>query len=287
MYSKMIQFQLQKLENSDFKMNLYSAGSITESVDFIDFLEPDIILLDLWLPETSGFETFRSTKENFPNCVIIVMSGTASESMTKLLVEHGAQDFLMKTDIDIEVLKRTLSKSLRRLEYIRSKAEVEVQFDEFYGKSLTPICVYNLKDQKAVYSNPALKDLMEFSDNAGLQEYMSQLLIKLYDNQEIDFEKKSADVDIIKPNKEVLKVRLFCSYLKYNEDVVVCHLVPESQSKNINDILTKSDIIYLQNKFEQLKECLNKGADFSEDESSQGLEVLEKMQQLINKMNPN
>lgn len=287
MYAKMIQFQLQKLEHSDFKMNLYSANSMTESADFVGLLEPDIILLDLWLPETSGFETFRATKENFPNSAIIVMSGTASESMTKLLVEHGAQDFLMKTDIDIEVLKRALSKSLRRLEYIRSKADFEVQFDEFFGDSLTSTCVYLLKDQKVVYGNSALKDLMEFSDDAEFNKYMSQLLVELYDKQNINFEQNSANVDITKPNKEVLKMRLYCSTLKHNEDVVVCHFVPEIFSKNINDIITKGDVIYLQNKLEQLKEFLNKGIDYSEDESSQDLEVLNKMQQLINKIDPN
>ena len=287
MYSKMIQFQLQKLENSDFKMNLYSAASITESADFIDLLEPDIILLDLWLPETSGFETFRTTKENFPNCAIIVMSGTASESMTKLLVEHGAQDFLMKSDIDTEVLKRTLSKSLRRLEYIRSKAEVEVQFDEFFENSLTPICVYNLKNQKVVYGNRALKDLMKLSDYEELIKYLSQLMIELYDKQKIKIEQKSVNVDIKTPNQQVLNVRIYSSYLKYNEDVVVCYFFPENSSKNINNILTKGDVIYLQNKLEQLEEYLNTGIDYSENESSQNLEVLKKMQQLINKINPN
>ena len=90
---------------------------------------------------------------------------------------------------------------------------------------MTPICVYNLKNLKVVYGNPALKDLIKLSDYAELIKYMSQLLNELYDNQKIKIEQKSANIDIKTPNKETLNVRIYFSYLKYNEDVVVCYFL--------------------------------------------------------------
>jgi DNA-binding response OmpR family regulator len=59
---------------------------------------PDIILLDLDLPDISGLEVLKNLKENekTSDAKIIVMSADASENKVNRVFELGADDYLSK-----------------------------------------------------------------------------------------------------------------------------------------------------------------------------------------------
>lgn len=71
--------------------------------------EPDLVLLDIMLPEKSGFEILEEIKKDpkTKNIPVIILSNLGQEKEIKRGLELGAVDFLVKTDYSIsEVTKK-------------------------------------------------------------------------------------------------------------------------------------------------------------------------------------
>jgi signal transduction histidine kinase len=74
----------------------------------------DIILLDLGLPDSNGFETLETMLEATGDEPVVVLTGLDDDSVGVEAVERGAQDFLVKDDIDPKLLQRTLKYAVER-----------------------------------------------------------------------------------------------------------------------------------------------------------------------------
>ncbi|MCP1200636.1 response regulator transcription factor [Notoacmeibacter sp. MSK16QG-6] len=60
---------------------------------------PDLVMLDLNLPDVSGLSGFIKIKEKIPDVPVIVTSAIASESVVQMVMEAGAAGFIPK-DVD-------------------------------------------------------------------------------------------------------------------------------------------------------------------------------------------
>lgn len=81
--------------------------------------QPDLILLDLVLPEINGFEVLARLKKN-PNTFkipVIILSNLGDEEKVEKGLELGAADYLIKAHLDpgdiIERIKKVLNKKSR------------------------------------------------------------------------------------------------------------------------------------------------------------------------------
>ena len=68
----------------------------------------DIILLDLSLPDSQGLETFYTMHERAADVPIVVLSGYNDESIAVRAVQAGAQDYLVKGQVDDNLLVRSI-----------------------------------------------------------------------------------------------------------------------------------------------------------------------------------
>jgi Response regulator containing a CheY-like receiver domain and an HTH DNA-binding domain len=68
---------------------------------------PDVILLDLQMPEMNGLETTNYVKANFPDIKIILLTLHNNESYISLLMENGANSYLVKNE-NPEVLEKAI-----------------------------------------------------------------------------------------------------------------------------------------------------------------------------------
>jgi len=74
----------------------------------------DIVLLDLSLPDSEGFETFATLHTNAPHLPIVVLSGLNDETLAVKAVRQGAQDYLVKGQIDGPLLARAIQYAIER-----------------------------------------------------------------------------------------------------------------------------------------------------------------------------
>lgn len=76
--------------------------------------EFDIVLSDLSLPDSHGWETFQWLRSQARDVPIIVLSGTDDENLATRAVREGAQDYLVKGKFDAHVLSRSIRYSIER-----------------------------------------------------------------------------------------------------------------------------------------------------------------------------
>jgi PAS domain S-box-containing protein len=76
--------------------------------------KPDIILLDLNLPESIGIETFDIVQSRFPDLPIIVQTGLNDELTGYSAVSKGAQDYLIKGNFSGPLLIKSLQYGIER-----------------------------------------------------------------------------------------------------------------------------------------------------------------------------
>jgi len=74
----------------------------------------DVILTDLNLPDSNGIETFRRIYAQTPKLPIVVLTGFFDETMGIQTVQEGAQDYLIKQDVNSVLLGRTIRYAIER-----------------------------------------------------------------------------------------------------------------------------------------------------------------------------
>jgi two-component system cell cycle sensor histidine kinase/response regulator CckA len=90
------------------------AGDLSSSLDRLSHAGIDIVLLDLGLPDSQGFDTFLRLKNGARGAPIVVISGLDDERVALDAVRAGAQDYLVKGRIDGDVLARVIRYAIER-----------------------------------------------------------------------------------------------------------------------------------------------------------------------------
>lgn len=96
-----------------------------EAFALIERLRPDILLLDVRLPGTSGIEICRVVTERYPETAVIFLTTFTDESLVEQCIKAGARGFIVK-DIERFDLKRSIRAVARGEAAIDTKAAVAV-----------------------------------------------------------------------------------------------------------------------------------------------------------------
>jgi sigma-B regulation protein RsbU (phosphoserine phosphatase) len=94
----------------------------------------DVVLTDLNVPDSQGIETFRTMFAAAPTLPIVVLTGQDDDALGLRCVQAGAQDYLIKDQLEAPLLVRALSYAIERkrmqLEAARISDELRRQNDE-------------------------------------------------------------------------------------------------------------------------------------------------------------
>jgi signal transduction histidine kinase len=74
----------------------------------------DVILLDLGLEETQGLATLVAARERLPDVPIIVLTGTDDDDLGLRALQEGAEDYLVKGQVDTRLLVRAIRYAKQR-----------------------------------------------------------------------------------------------------------------------------------------------------------------------------
>lgn len=85
------------------------------ALNYLKDASVDIILLDLTLPDSYGWETFTAVREVVPDVPVVLLTGLQDEEMGTRALHAGAQDFLDKSELSAELLSRSISYAIERL----------------------------------------------------------------------------------------------------------------------------------------------------------------------------
>jgi diguanylate cyclase (GGDEF)-like protein/PAS domain S-box-containing protein len=95
----------------------------------------DIIVLDLGLPDANGVESIRRAHAAAPRIPLVVLTGSDDESLAAQALQEGAQDYLLKGQIEARGLLRSLRYAIER------KTMEEALFAEKERAQVTLKCI--------------------------------------------------------------------------------------------------------------------------------------------------
>ncbi len=104
------------------KFAVSDVGRMSAAVQHLVASVVDIVLLDLGLPDAQGLEGVRRARAAAPRVPLIVLTGSNDELLADQALREGAQDFLVKGQIDSPGLLRAIRYATQR-----KKAELEMQ----------------------------------------------------------------------------------------------------------------------------------------------------------------
>ncbi|MDQ0337460.1 DNA-binding NarL/FixJ family response regulator [Caldalkalibacillus uzonensis] len=115
-----------------------------EAIAKVEKYQPDVVLMDLIMPEMDGIEATRKIKETYPQVKVIVLTSFSDQEYVLSGIKAGAEGYQLKDvepDILVEAIKKTVSgeKALHSqvthqlVTHVTSQEESAVKFS-----SLTP-----------------------------------------------------------------------------------------------------------------------------------------------------
>ena len=135
---------------------------------------PDIILLDIMMPDMDGFEVCRKIKEETPGATIpiIFLTGKSKTADEKMGFELGAVDYIRKP-VDPDIVKTRIKSHLEfKDQAVRSS---ELRYRRLFETSSDGILVIDCATGAIVDANPALAKMLGLSQEYFLGKLISDV----------------------------------------------------------------------------------------------------------------
>ena len=146
--------------------------------------EPEVVLLDLSISDSSGINTYDEINKLYELASIIILSGLNDKDLALQIVAKGAQDYVLKTEINSQLLDKTIRYGILRRTFRIGIYNSEKKYRDVFNRS--PLPVLRLIDDSLtiVMANPAALKLYEaeIEDMIGKSMYS----FNFYQDQRID-----------------------------------------------------------------------------------------------------
>jgi signal transduction histidine kinase/CheY-like chemotaxis protein len=90
------------------------ASTLKRGIEMYQAGTYDIVLADLTLPDSQGFETIERITQNVTDTPVVLITGLVNEELTLNVIRYGVQDYLVKGEFNNALLIRTLHYAIER-----------------------------------------------------------------------------------------------------------------------------------------------------------------------------
>lgn len=145
-------------------IELTRVGSVNEAERELGKRSPDLVILDLGLPDARDLDALVRVRRVAPDVPVVVVTGQSDDEISVQALHEGAEDFLVKGRVDPWQLRRSIRYAIERH---RSRRELEQ-------------VTHELRRANQTLARLAVIDpLTELLNRRGLQEALSRVLESL------------------------------------------------------------------------------------------------------------
>jgi PAS domain S-box-containing protein/putative nucleotidyltransferase with HDIG domain len=143
-------------ENDLAKVNLEQVDRLNTGLERLAQGKPDVILVDLGLPDSQGLETFRKIHNHAQEVPIVVLTGLNDAELAIEAVRLGAQDYLVKGEVSSGLLGRAIRYAMERKQAEKTLAASEMELRALFASMKDVVIVYDIDGQyiKIAPTNP-------------------------------------------------------------------------------------------------------------------------------------
>jgi PAS domain S-box-containing protein len=158
-----------------------------------------LVLLDLGLPDSRGFDTLAKTHTQAPAVPIVVLSGPADEELAIKAVQEGAQDYLVMGQINSDLLERTIHYAIER-----KRAEETFRSQALIFENIHDGIVMTDLQGDIIRWNPAAERMFGYDKDEVFRKTLGTLTTKIIKGRlldgrwtgEMDFTRKDGTIGI-------------------------------------------------------------------------------------------
>ncbi len=112
------------------------AYSVATAIPLLEDQAFDVVLMDLRLPDATGFSGLHAIQAVAPKVPIVILTGIDDEETERAAMENGAQDYLLKERASLSALTRSMRHAIQR----RSAENIKSEFISLVSHELrTPL----------------------------------------------------------------------------------------------------------------------------------------------------
>lgn len=151
LHAHLLQAFLGQIEEQSFPVR--RASDLNEGLEMVREEHFDVVLLDLVLPESRGLATFFRWRAKAPSLPVVVLTGLEDLDLATQAVESGAQDYLLKNQINAALLSRSLRYAVDRARARRREWDSPLYrlISQQLMKAATTVALEELVHQRLLY----------------------------------------------------------------------------------------------------------------------------------------
>lgn len=153
-YSGIIQDAMSSLAHVRFQ--IACVERLAEAVQRLQRDAVDVVLLDLLLPDSQGLDAFREVHARAPWLPVIILTGVEDENLALEAVRLGAQEYLVKNQVDARTLARITRYAIERNRVEKSLRESHEFFKLIWENLSDLVAVIDLEGRR-LYNSPSYK----------------------------------------------------------------------------------------------------------------------------------
>ncbi|MBN1593886.1 MAG: sigma-54-dependent Fis family transcriptional regulator, partial [Candidatus Coatesbacteria bacterium] len=159
---------------TDEGFEVSAVADATETFEFLESNAPAVVLLDIWLPGTSGMDALKRIRQDYPETTVIMISGHGTIELSVQAMKLGAYGFIEKP-ISLENLLQQIQHALdsrRQNMQIRALKQRISRKYELVGKSKA---IEVIREQ-AVQAAPSNARVLIMGENGTGKELVAGLI---------------------------------------------------------------------------------------------------------------
>lgn len=128
----------------------------------------DAALLDLGLPDSQHLGTLAKVRQAAPDVPVVVLTGNDDLELPYEAVRQGAQDYLVKGQLDEILLARTIRYAIERARSLEALRDSEERFRRLYERVAAGVFEIDAEG-RITSANPALVDMLDCESEAEVR----------------------------------------------------------------------------------------------------------------------
>jgi YesN/AraC family two-component response regulator len=213
----------------------------------VEILRPDILILDVDMPDKSGVEVAKAIQTKNLNISILILSNYNNFEFVRDTMRYGARDYLLKHQLDPTLLLQKLTE-LQNLRAKEGLLSAHIYFfttvaKQQYLKELVQHGVTNPQEQEHMMTQK------DYSSNCNLLVVMqiTNFVILTHLNPSLDREKLVESVLNLATSIFVSINNGIITHLEHGQFVILFHYDDESSSQKIHDLTNANMRMLLSN----------------------------------------